>query len=121
MRIVLRTLHIHQTACAFELVGGNVALPEHVQLSVSGHGMRIGEHVHLDGVRHELLGDVRGHQSLVESSFGEVHPVVVGAPVTHDKSPVKIPLDGFRARGEVEHEFVEAGNVILCFQFALRQ
>ena len=75
--------------------------------------MRIDEHVYPNGVGDELLRDVGGHESLIKSSLREVHPIIVCALVAHDKSPVQIPLYGFGARGEVEHELVEACNVIL--------
>ena len=48
VRIGLRTLHIHKTAAALELVGGDVAFPEHVEFSVGSHRVRVGEHVYLD-------------------------------------------------------------------------
>ena len=108
MRIGLRTLYVHQAAGALELIGGDVAFSEHVDLAVGGDCMRIGEHIHLDGVGDEFLGDICGDEPLIESSFGEVHPIVIGASVAHHQGPVQVSLDGLGARGEVEHEFVEA-------------
>ena len=58
VRIGLRTLYIHKAAAALELVGGDVAFPEHVKLSVGGHSVRVGEQVHLDRICNKLLRDV---------------------------------------------------------------
>ena len=41
VRIALTPCYVDKAACALELIGGDVALPEHVQLAVGDDRMRV--------------------------------------------------------------------------------
>ena len=110
---------VAETALAHELIGRDVAFPGEEDLPVEPGGVGVLLEGEAHGVDLDLLRDIGRYQARVVAALALVLPPVVGRAVGHVKGLLEVAPLALGAGGEVEHELVEAPDVVLDLQVAL--